>query len=327
MYPYLPFLRWMLAYGYNDPDIEGTLQQHGLHYELATISILLERLRADLVARGGKPLQTRVEGEPPRNKEGRPRPLPKKLFAKLFGEGMQDLSPVVNDTLLGKMETINQVRPMRLVLQVLLAKQVPLPEVQDILRRRFQMTLPEEVILAYQGWFWPVSMDYADVYLWARSLPEDDPDKEPLTVCLDRPLAWVFWRLSLETSMQWDEGAFFQQALQGMAKYINNATDPILNPKAHAPTQWVKCYAILSTLRDEWEDKNKTDQFEHLQEMLTDKVRMKIEPPRQVKALDEVQGEIVSTHYDTTPPEKDDDDPSDEEEEEEEEPTHEEVQG
>lgn len=299
--PHEAFILWMLSYGYTDLDVEGVLLSFNLPYDTKTIGDTLERMRASLVDRGGKTMVDRVEGRPPRLKSGQLRPMTAAQFERTVGCSMDLMAPPYA-AYYGSVETINRVRPVRRVLQLLLAKGVAVPDVIAHLKKRFETELTEAQVACYREYFWPATLDYTDIYLWAESLPADDPDKELLTVCLDRDLEYIFWRLGCETSMKWDEGEFFRLARQGSAQQVLNAMRPALNPASFPPTQWVQVFAKLTELEQDYQDRNRSGQADDLYSLIEGRLRLELPAPRQIKTLNEVEGEVARLPGEGTPP-------------------------
>ena len=308
LYPHESFMRWMCCYGYTDRDVETTLQVYQIHYDNTTIYKDLDWLRADLVEVGGKKdMVPRMEGDPPRLRDGRLKPMSAKLRAKVLGTTV-DLADTKNPMLLATMEALNQVRPLRRAVQLLLAKKVDPRDLVQHLERRFSMAVDPFVVDVYQQYFWPTDIDFADIYVWAKSLPLEDPDRTILLESSGRDLEHVFWQLSMDSPNRWDEGNFLRRAKWGVARQIQNNLDPDLNPSGIPPTHLIDCYAKLDNLEELFNERNTTGQADDLYELMSERMRMELPPRRSgLKTLDQVQGEVMREFVEdaNAPPELD----------------------
>ena len=292
LYPYEPFLRWMLSYGWDNHKVLNTLKAYQLFFEESLIFNQLDVLRDELVENGTSAMERRVRGNVPSTYDGRVKPLTKKDLKKAVGVSI-DLGDPRNPAMLGSMEMISRVPSLRRILQLLLAKKVRPADIIGHLKRHYEMSLDVEAVRCFQQYFWPASLEYADLYLWMGRLPESDPDRNIISICLDQDLNFTFQQLGMLKSMKFEETEFYRLFLTGASQKILDSLNPMLNPKGFPPKDWVAVYEKIMMMQTEFNDRNKGAQAGDLLTLFRNPIRLKQEPPKKLKAMGEVKGEIV----------------------------------
>lgn len=228
-YPHDRYIRWLIAKGAPYEEIIDTCTKQYLYVNTATFSADVEIIRKDMIALGGKTAR-------PRLTQGTGRAPTKKVVRKMVGTPY-DLS---DDQLRGMLETLLRVRPVRRMIQILSAKKLSPEIIAHQLQTRFDMEIEAELVQAFCDYYWDVpTTGYAGLWEFIQIIPEKDKDRDFFTTCLDKPLHYIYYRLGVEGTMQFNEIETMRAFLSGAYQNLMNSLHHDLNPSGSAPVAWM----------------------------------------------------------------------------------------